>query len=175
MMGLTQNYILDIAACPCKCSVSNEAVFVFKESIQNEFSAIPGYIVYLIAIQLVTRRRKAFTIFIPSRCRIEFLQKNITQLNVEFKEVNVLDHRKNNKNCLSDNADGDAKRKAEYIMTGHTQQKKQPTAKEHVELMLFRFKIRVFIFSSIDVVAVVGTSLSSSRFDFAILKILYFA
>jgi hypothetical protein len=97
----------------------------------------------LIAIQLVTRPRKAFTIFIPSRRRIEFLQKNITQLNVEFKAINVADHRKNNKNCLSDNAD--AKRKAEYIICGQEQTKKQPTAKEHVEILL-RFKIRVFLF-----------------------------
>jgi hypothetical protein len=42
MMDLTQNYIPDITTCPCKCSVSNEAVFVFKESIQSEFSTIPG-------------------------------------------------------------------------------------------------------------------------------------
>jgi hypothetical protein len=73
------------------------------------------------AIQLVTRRRKAFTIFIPSRRRIEFLQKNITQLNVEFKEINVVDHRRNNKDCLSDNAD--ANREAEYIICGQEQTK----------------------------------------------------
>jgi hypothetical protein len=63
----------------------------------------------VIAIQLVTRRRKAFTIPIPSRRRIEFLQKNVTQSNVEFKDINVHDHRLNNKNCLLY-----AKRKAEY-------------------------------------------------------------
>jgi hypothetical protein len=90
----------------------------------------------------------------------------MTQLNVEFKQTNVFDQRLNNKNCLSDN--GDAKRKAAYIMYGQKQQKKQPTAKEHVEICL-RFKIRVFLFSSI---AVVGATLSSSRFDFAIIKIL---
>jgi hypothetical protein len=122
----------------------------------------------LIAIQLVTRRRKAFTIFIPSRRRIEFLQKNITQLNVEFTDINIIVHRLNNKNCLSDNAD--AKRKAEHKICGKEEKIKQPTAKEHVEILL-RFKILVFLFSSIDV-AVVETTLSSSRFDFAILNIL---
>jgi hypothetical protein len=122
----------------------------------------------LIAIQLETRRRKAFTIFIPSRRRIEFLQKNITQLNVEFKEINVLDHRKNDKNCVSDNDFLDAKRKTEYIMCVQKQQKKHPTAKEHVEILL-RFNIRVFLFLSI---AVVGATLLSARFDFAIIKIL---
>jgi hypothetical protein len=122
----------------------------------------------LIAIQLVARRRKAFTIFIPSRRRIEFLQKNITQLNVEFKQANAFDHSLNNKNCLSENDVLDAKRKAEYIMYGQKQQKKQPTAKEHVEILL-RFKIRVFLFSSL---AVVAATLSSARLDFAIIKIL---
>jgi hypothetical protein len=58
-------------------------------------------------------------------------------------------------------------------MNGQKQQKKQPTAKEDVEILL-RFKIRVFPFSSIDV-AVFGTTLLSSRLDFAILKILQFA
>ena len=105
----------------------------------------------MIAIELVARRRKAFTIFIPSRRKIEFLQKNITQLNVEFKDINVPDHRLNNKDCLSDNAD--AKRKAEYIICGQEQKIKQPTAKEHVEIFL-RFKIRFFLFSSVDVVVV---------------------
>jgi hypothetical protein len=118
--------------------------------------------------QLATRRRKAFTIFIPSRRRIEFLQKNITQLNVEFKEIGVFDHRKNNKNCLSDNDLFDAESKAAYIPYGHEQQKKQPTAKEHVEILL-RFKIRVFLFSSI---AIVGATLSSACLDFATIKIL---
>ena len=78
------------------------------------------------------------------------------------------DHKLNNKNCLSDNAD--AKRKAEHIMYGHEQQEKQPTAQEHVEILL-KFKIRVFLFSFTDA-AVVTTTLSSSRFDFAILNIL---
>jgi hypothetical protein len=142
-----------MTTCSCKCGESDDAVFVFKE---------------LIVIQLVTRRRKAFTIFIPSRRRIEFLQKNITQLNVEFKEINVFDHRLSNKNCLSDNNVLDAKYKAVYIVYGQKQQKKQPTAKEHVEILL-RFKTRVFLFSSMDVV---GATLSSARFDFAIIKIL---
>jgi hypothetical protein len=53
-------------------------------------------------------------------------------------------------------------------MYGEKQQKKQPTAKEHVEILL-RFKIRVFLFSSI---AVVVATPSSARFDFAIIKIL---
>jgi hypothetical protein len=134
----------------------------------NEFATIPRGYSLLVAIQLVTRRRKAFTIFIPSRRRIEFLQKNITQLNVEFKEINVADHRSNNKNCLSDIDVFDAKRKAEYIMYGQKQQKKQPTAKEHVEILL-RFKIRLFLFSSVPIV---GATLSSARLDFAIIKIL---
>jgi hypothetical protein len=55
-------------------------------------------------------------------------------------------------------------------MYGQKQQKKQPTAKEHVEILLI-FKIRVFLFSSTDV-AVVETTVSSTRFDFAILNIL---
>ena len=75
----------------------------------------------MIAIQLVTRRRRAFTIFIPSRRKIEFLQKNITQLNVEFKEINVFDHRKNDENCVSDNAVLDAKRKTAYIINVRTE------------------------------------------------------
>ena len=106
--------------------------------------------------------------FNPSRRRTEFLQKNITQLNVEFKDINVADHRLNDKNCPPDNDALDAKRKAVYIVYGQKQQKKQPTAKEHVEILL-RFKIRVFLFSSI---AVVGATLSSARFDFAIIQIL---
>jgi hypothetical protein len=122
----------------------------------------------LIAIQLVTRRRKAFTIFIPSRRRIEFLQKNNTQLNVEFKDISVPYHRLNDKNCLSDNDFLGAKRKALYVMYGQKQQKKQLTAKEHVEILL-RFKVRVFLFSSI---AIVVATLSSSCFDLAIIKIL---
>jgi hypothetical protein len=78
----------------------------------------------LIAIHLVTRRRKVFNIFIPSRRRIEFLQKNITQLNVEFKDTSVVDQRSNNKNCLSDNGVPDAKRKAANIMyTGRNNRK----------------------------------------------------
>jgi hypothetical protein len=55
-------------------------------------------------------------------------------------------------------------------MNGHKQQKKQPTANDNVEILL-RFKIRVFLFSSIDV-PVAGATLLSPRFDFAILKIL---
>ncbi|CAB3989560.1 Hypothetical predicted protein, partial [Paramuricea clavata] len=62
--------------------------------------------------------------------------KNITQLNVEFKDISVPDHRLNDKNCLSDNNVLDAKRKASYVMYGQEQQKKQPTAKEHVEILL---------------------------------------
>ena len=142
-MSLTQNFILDMTTCSCKCGESDDAVFVFKE---------------LIVIQLVTRRRKAFTIFIPSRRRIEFLQKNITQLNVEFKEINVFDHRLSNKTCLSYNDVFDAKRKAEAIICGH------------VEIFL-TFKNCFFLFSSI-VVPVVGATLPSSRLDFANVNIL---
>ena len=111
---------------------------------------------------------KPFTIFNPSRRRTEFLQKNITQVNVEFKEANVLNHRLNDKNCSSDNDVLDARLKASYVMYGQEQQKKQPTAKEHVEILL-RFKVRVFLFSSI---AIVVATLSSSCFDLAIIKIL---
>jgi hypothetical protein len=89
-------------------------------------------------------------------------------LNVEFKEINVVDRRRNNKNCLSDNAD--AKRKAEYIIRVKEQQKKQLTAKEHVDILL-RLKIRVLLFSSVDIAAV-GATLSSPHLDFAILNIL---
>ena len=124
----------------------------------------------ILIIQFVKSRRKSFTIFIPSRRRTEFLQKNVTQLNVEFKEVNVPDHRLNNKNCLSDNDALDAKRKAKYIMYGQKQHKKQPTASEHVEIF-FIFKIRVFLFSSTDG-AVLEITRPSSHFDFAILNIL---
>jgi hypothetical protein len=53
-------------------------------------------------------------------------------------------------------------------MDGQKQQKKQPTAKEDVEILL-RFNIRVFPFLSINVPAV-GTTLLSSRLDFAIIK-----
>jgi hypothetical protein len=77
-------------------------------------------------------------------------------------------HRLNDENCPSDNDSLGDKRKASYVMYGQKQQKKQPTAKEHVEILL-RFKVRVFLFSSI---AVVGATLSSSRFDLAIIKIL---
>ena len=109
-------------------------------------------------------RRNDFIIFIPSWRRIEFLQKNIRQLNVEFIERNVFDHKLNNKtrlsyNCISD----DAKRKTEYIIFGQEQTKKQPTAQEHVEIFL-RFKISFFLFSS--------DAISSTRFDFAITNIL---
>ena len=64
----------------------------------------------------------------------------------------------------------DARCTPEYIMNGHKQQKKQPTAKDNVEILL-RFKIRVFLFSSIDV-PVAGATLLFPRFDFVILKIL---
>jgi hypothetical protein len=83
-----------------------------KNQYRTNFLRYPDRL--LIAIQLGTRRRKAFTIFIPSRRKIEFLQKNIAQLNVEFKETNVADHRLNNKNCLSDNNVLHAKSKAVY-------------------------------------------------------------
>ncbi len=64
----------------------------------------------------------------------------------------------------------DVKRKAEYIICGKQQTKKQPTAKEHVDIFL-RFKICFFLFSS-AVVAEHGTTLSSWCFDFASLNIL---
>ena len=44
---------------------------------------------------------KRFTIFIPSRRSMEFLQKNTRQLNVEFIVKNVIDHTLNSKTCLS--------------------------------------------------------------------------
>ena len=72
------------------------------------------YILYNNIIQFVNCRRKAFSIFILSRRGIEFFQKNITQLNV-VNEINVFDHRSNNKNCLPDNSVSEAKRKAIYI------------------------------------------------------------
>ena len=46
-------------------------------------------------------RSKHFNIFIPSRRRNEFLQKNITQLRVEFMQANVLAQILNNMRCLS--------------------------------------------------------------------------
>jgi hypothetical protein len=51
-------------------------------------------------------------------------------------------------------------------MCGQKQQKKQPTAKAHVEICL-RFKIRVFLLSS----CIDGTTLSSSHFDLAVVTI----
>lgn len=121
-------------------------------------------------VYLVMRIRKASTIFIPSRRRIVFLQKNIRQLNVELIERNVFDHRLKNKTCLSKNGVSDAKRKTDAIICGQDHKKKQPTANEHVETV-FRFKVCFFLLSSIAV-PLVKASLSSSRFDFAITKIL---
>ncbi len=128
---------------------------------------------------MTTRIRNAFIIFTPSRRRIEFLQKNIRQLKVEFIDTNVFDQRLNNKTLRmtallgSKRTNGgapDARRKAEYIICGQEQTKKQATAKEHVEIFL-RFEICLFLFPSTDV-AELGATLSSARIDFASFNIL---
>jgi hypothetical protein len=40
--------------------------------------------------------RKTLINFVPSRRKIEFLQKNIRLFNVELIETNVFDHKRNN-------------------------------------------------------------------------------
>ena len=85
----------------------------------------------------------------------------------------MLDQMLNNKNCLPNNGDSDVKRKTEYIISGQEQTKKQPTAKEQVEILL-RFLTRVFLLLFTEV-AKLGTTLSSLRFDFAIENIFQFA
>jgi hypothetical protein len=52
----------------------------------------------------------------------------------------VADQGANNKNFLSDNDVLDAKSKVVYIVYGQKQQKKQPTAKEYVEIFLRNFQ-----------------------------------
>ena len=81
------------------------------------------------------------TIFIPSRRKVEFLQKNITQFNVELIEVNVFTQRLNKVACLSYGRAPAVNRDDKNMICGKEQTKKQPTAKEQVEIFL-RFKIR---------------------------------
>jgi hypothetical protein len=65
----------------------------------------------------------------------------------------------------------DIKRDVEYIICGNKQTKKQPTAKEHVEMFL-KFNLRLFLSLLLQVVVPVGATLSSSRFDLAMINIL---
>jgi hypothetical protein len=85
-----------------------------------------------------------FSILIPSRLRIEFLQKNIRQLNVEFIKTKVFDQMLNNLMRLSFGSVSDVKDNTEYIICGKEQTKKQPIANEHVE-MLLKFINRLFL------------------------------
>ena len=85
-----------------------------------------------------------FSILIPSRRRIEFFQKNIRQLNVEFIKTKVFDQMLNNLMRLSFGSVSDVKDNTEYIICGKEQTKKQPIANEHVE-MLLKFINRLFL------------------------------
>ena len=88
-------------------------------------------------------------IFIPSRRRIEFLQKKIRQFNDELIETNVFAQRLNNIFCrpFGDVPGPVAMRRNEYINCGQKQTKEQPTTRTHVEIFL-RFKVRFFQFLS---------------------------
>jgi hypothetical protein len=115
---------------------------------------------------------KALIIFIPSRRKIEFLQKNITQFNVELIDTNVFAHRPINRSSSSYDCAPDTERKAEYPMCGQEQKKKQETAKEHVEIFL-RLIIRFLFFPPLSLgVPVLGAIRLSVRFDFAMTNIL---
>jgi hypothetical protein len=65
----------------------------------------------------------------------------------------------------------DVKRVAEYIILGKEQMKKQPTAKEHVEMFL-KFNLRLFLSWLLEVAVLVGKTFSSLRFDLAMINIL---
>jgi hypothetical protein len=65
----------------------------------------------------------------------------------------------------------DVKRVAEYIIFGKEQTKKQPTAKEHVEMFL-KFNLRLFLSRLREVAVIVGKTFSSLRFDLAMINIL---
>lgn len=92
----------------------------------------------------------------PSRRRIEFLQKKIRQLKVEFIERNVSFQILKSTACLSLHAVFDVKLQIVNIIPDMEQMKKQPTTKEHVEIFL-NFLFRFFLFSS--VVKLVGAIL----------------
>lgn len=109
---------------------------------------------------------RRFNILIPSRRRIEFLQKNITQLNVEFKQRNVLDHMLNKMAFLSFREVLDVKPQIEYISCGVEQKKKQPTAKKHVEIFL-KLILRSLLFWWLDVEDSDEALVSSLYFDLA--------
>jgi hypothetical protein len=79
--------------------------------------------------------RKHFIIFIPSRRNIEFLQKNITQFNVEFMLAKVIAQNLSNRAFRwFEIASIDCR--TEYITIGKAQTKKQPTTIAHVEIFL---------------------------------------
>jgi hypothetical protein len=95
------------------------------------------------------------------------------QLNVEFIETNVRAQRLNNTTCLSYNGVSDVKRKAENIICGLEQMKKQATAKEHVKIVL-KFSMRSFLPSSLDIAVAGATTITPLflNFDLAMINIL---
>ena len=95
-------------------------------------------------VQLRSLVQRHFAVFIPSRRKIEFLQKNIRQLNVEFTKTNVLHHIAIVLTCRSFRGLFDVIRHAENIICGNEQIKKQPD-KQHVEIFL-KFNLRFFCF-----------------------------
>jgi hypothetical protein len=92
---------------------------------------------------------------------MEFLQKKIKQLNVEFMATSVPDHNLNNITCLSCEEVFDTKRETQNMTFGKEQTKKQATAKEHVDMFL---KLNLLLFLSLSF-ALVGVTFSSQHFD----------
>ena len=82
--------------------------------------------------------RKYLSSFNPSRRRIEFLQKNIRQLNVEFIETNVVSHTLNGNTFSLYNDIFCAEHKPDITIPGKEHRKKHITAKKHVETFLNR-------------------------------------
>ena len=122
-------------------------------------------------VQLKSLVQRHFAVFIPSRRKIEFLQKNIRQLNVEFTKTNVLHHIANDLTCRSFRGLFDVIRHAENIICGNEQIKKQPTDKQHVEIFL-KFNLRFFVSLLLLIAVTAEGILSSSRFDLAMTNIL---
>ena len=89
-----------------------------------------------------------FTIFIPSRRSIEFFQKNIRQLIVEFIEKSVVAQMSNNIASLTPIGGFDMLLQIDFPIAGKEQMKKQPTANEHVEIF-FKFLSLNFLASLI--------------------------
>jgi uncharacterized membrane protein len=114
--------------------------------------------------------QKYFTAFIPSWRSIEFFQKNIRQLNVEFIETNVLIHKLNGTTFLSYNDIFCAENRHDITMPGQEQTKKHITARKHVDTF-FKSKI-CFLFSLSAVVNAILGRMLFLCFSFATTNIL---